>query len=168
LGGLAVRQMRESDLERACEVTRRTVEWLGEREGWRPEQMAHLVADQASPESMGWVLRRHEPFVATVDGVLVGMASAQRCELARLYVDPSHHRRGIGTALFGAVEEGLRGAGCVEMAVKSPPTSVPFYQTMGMVEQGRQPWGADFMSGHQLVLMAKRLAGGGGRRRSDE
>ncbi len=155
--GITIRRMTTDDAEGVRRVTRLALEWLGACEGWSPEQTGHMVADQASPGAMELVLTRQQAWVALLDGVVVGAASAVRCELARLFVDPARHRRGVGTALLRAVEQQMSATGCEGLRAKAPPPSLPFYLAMGMVEEGREPCRAEEMRGHEVVLLSKRF-----------
>jgi N-acetylglutamate synthase-like GNAT family acetyltransferase len=74
--------------------------------------------------------------VAEGDEQIVGVAAWEEINsdllLHGIYVDPQHHRRGIGTALFQAVETAAQNMQLQGIVVKAQKGSEPFYQSLGM------------------------------------
>ena len=83
-----------------------------------PEQIADHITNRAGYET---------PFVAERDGDIVGMACLRLlpclcdrlpyAELTELYVDPAHHRHGVGRALVRQIEEVARAQGAAELVL---------------------------------------------------
>lgn len=80
--------------------------------------------------------------VAECDGAIVGHAYARAGRqnavfLARLYIDPAHQRRGIGTELLVHLLPGFPGARILELSVvKQNRAAVDFYRRCGFVIRG--------------------------------
>jgi len=70
-------------------------------------------------------------------------------DIARLYVDPRHQRRGIGRALFEVLENAIRKNGFGYLT----PSVVPFYQKTGTDAVGRKP--SPYPLGKEAILMGK-------------
>ena len=142
-----VRTMQDDEVAPAQEVIRRSLTWLADREGWSEQQLEVMLTDVASADGIRERRARQQSLVACVEDVVVGVAFVSRNEVSQ----------GVGTALFRAIEEGLRRTGHTELRLKSTATSVPFYQAMGMSVRERLPWRDQLFSGHELTVMAKRL-----------
>jgi len=154
---IEVRIMQDDEVAPAQAVIRRSLAWLADQEGWSEQQLDVMLTDVASADGIRERRARQQSFVACVEGAVVGVAFVSRNEVSHLYVAPRHHRQGVGTALFRAIEEGLRRTGHTELRLKSTATSAPFYQAMGMSVRERLPWRDRLFSGHELTVMAKRL-----------
>jgi GNAT superfamily N-acetyltransferase len=154
---VSVRQMTAHDCERVAEVTGASVRWLADQERWNEAQLAYMLADQTSPETIGHLSATQQWLVACLGNLVVGVVSVCRDDIGRLFVDPAYHRRGVGTALFEAAERSVRDAGFGEMRVRSTPSSAPFYERMGMRTTAREPRRCEEFAGRELLIMTKRL-----------
>jgi GNAT superfamily N-acetyltransferase len=70
--------------------------------------------------------------------LIVGMGELAQGEIARLYVDPSFQRCGIGAAILRRVEDGARGAGLMTLAVRSSRQARSFYVAFGYAPLGER------------------------------
>jgi predicted N-acetyltransferase YhbS len=89
-------------------------------------------------------LQHLEVVVAEEDGTIVGVAAwepasstdAPRARTALLlhgiYVDPAHHRKGVGRRLFRAAEATVHQRQLDGLVVKAQKGSEPFYLSQGM------------------------------------
>lgn len=81
-------------------------------------------------------------FVAELSGEIVGFAACTQDELAWLYVDPAHFRKGIGRALAGHVLQCFPGIRHVEVLSGNAPAQA-LYARLGFsiasTECGRMP-----------------------------
>jgi GNAT superfamily N-acetyltransferase len=70
------------------------------------DEMTYLprIVDQHRPKLGGWIVERHEVWVAEEDGRIVGFAGLRPGLLEHLYVDPAEQNRGIGTSLLDHVK----------------------------------------------------------------
>ncbi|MBD8869231.1 GNAT family N-acetyltransferase [Nocardioides donggukensis] len=81
----------------------------------------------------GWDLSRHETWVATSGGAVVGFASLTGDWLDSLYVLPGHARGGVGSALLGVVM-GLRPQGFSLWVFEQNQPARAFYAAHGLLE----------------------------------
>lgn len=93
----------------------------------------------------------HVPFVAVVDGAVVGMAWQAIVEripgpevwtrrsgmVQSVYVDPAVRDRGIGTELVAALVDAARAAELSYLAVHPTERAMPFYRRLGFAEYER-------------------------------
>ncbi len=121
-----IRKYRPEDLGGMAALFRETVRTVcandyseKEREAW------------ASADTSGWdaSFRAHDTLVAEEEGILVGFADmAEDGYLDRLYVHKDHQRRGIASALCGALEERCRAS---VFTVHASKTARPFFEKRG-------------------------------------
>jgi putative acetyltransferase len=73
------------------------------------DEMTYLprIVDEDRPKLGGWIVERHEVWVAEEDGRIVGFAGLHPGLLEHLYVEPTEQNRGIGTALLEHVKASL-------------------------------------------------------------
>jgi putative acetyltransferase len=73
------------------------------------DEMTYLprIVDKDRPKLGGWIVERHEVWVAEEDGRIVGFAGLHPGLLEHLYVEPTEQNRGIGTALLEHVKASL-------------------------------------------------------------
>lgn len=92
------------------------------------------------------------------DGTILGLAAIRENEIARLYVHPSQHGRGVGTALFQAAEAVIRDAGFTEVTVAAlVESAAAFYRARGMHEVGRQAYEPEIFGAREVVLLARKV-----------
>jgi GNAT superfamily N-acetyltransferase len=70
------------------------------------DEMTYLprIVDEDRPRLGGWIVERHEVWVAEQEGRIVGFAGLNPGLLEHLYVDPTEQNRGVGTALLDHVK----------------------------------------------------------------
>ena len=82
------------------------------------------------------------PFVAELGGEIAGFAACTQEELAWLYVDPAHFRKGVGRALAEHALQRFPGIRRVEVLSGNAPAKA-LYARLGFVtaatERGRMP-----------------------------
>jgi len=84
--------------------------------------------------------------VAELRGGCVGVAeisfAGKKAELSKLFVDPAHHREGVGHALFDWAREEAARRGARVLALDADPAAAPFYEKMGARMVGSSPSGS--------------------------
>lgn len=77
---------------------------------------------------------------------LVGVAQVSNaddgCFLEKLFVNPSHMKKGIGRKLFEWSQSAAQKLGASQMIVEADPDAVPFYMAMNCEEAGSAPSGS--------------------------
>lgn len=128
---------------------------------WYTARQIDSWAANIVPEAYLPYIAASEFFVAVDDeqGV-IGFASVDRnnCEVASMYVDPPHVRRGVGRRLMTTIEESAREANITRLEVTAAINALPFYRAVGfsLIEHGtsRTREGVEMPCGR----MAKELA----------
>lgn len=71
-------------------------------------------------------------WIAALDGgPVIGFASWRRDELVSLFVDPAHHGRGVGDALFNACERDAAKYGHTPRRLTATLNAVSYYEARG-------------------------------------
>lgn len=111
--------------------------WLATREpAVYSEEMQHelMVVAEEDDEVIGW-----------------GAFNADKREITNVFVDPPHHRRGIGSAILSVLEDAARHAGLDAVQLQATGTAIDFYLAVGY--QGDPP----VEPGAEWALMKKAL-----------
>lgn len=152
-----IEPMTNADRGEVSELLRACFHWPADREGFTDRQRAFLVGPRSNEATLRNESRTRPHLVARgADGTLLGMAAVRENEIARLYVHPRHHGRGVGTALFRATEALIHQAGFAEVTVAAlVENAAAFYRAQGMREVGRQPYEPEIFGDREVVLLAK-------------
>ena len=152
-----IEPMTDADHAEVSELLRECFDWLADREGFTDRQREFLVGPRSGAETL-WEESRTRPHLVArdQDGTIMGMAAIRENEIARLYVHPQYHGRGVGKALFHAAESVVREVGFSEVTVAAlVEDSAAFYRARGMREVGRQPYEPEIFGDREVVLLAK-------------
>ena len=133
--------------------------WLAEQERWGDEALKEILQCRASIETIQAEAHSQRWMIATIAEQTVGVVAVDRDEIARLYVDPAQHRRGIGARLFKTALELISEAGYGEAILGSNESALPFYRDMGMTITAQKPYGLSAFAGHTVYLMAGPASG---------
>lgn len=154
-----IEPMTDADHAEVSELLGACFNWLADREGFTERQREFLVGPRSSADTLRAESRTRPHLVArAADGTILGMAAVRDNEVARLYVHPKYHGRGVGQALFAAAESMIRDAGHAELTVAAlVDSAAAFYRARGMHETGRQPYEPEIFGDRQVVLLAKPL-----------
>jgi phosphinothricin acetyltransferase len=137
-----VRAARESDLEAIRDIVNWAIENTHYNFNTEPQTLAHWQAEYAAGRDLyPWL-------VAEVDDEVVGMAIASRykgrCAYdwtaeVTVYVSHLHHRRGVGTALYGRLLPTLEAQGfhaLIGVIAVPNPGSIALHERCGFVNAG--------------------------------
>jgi ribosomal protein S18 acetylase RimI-like enzyme len=152
-----IEPMTDADHAEVSELLRACFNWLAEREGFTDRQREFLVGPRSSAETLQIECQTRPHLVARdQDRTILGMAAIRENEIARLYVHPQYHGRGVGKALFQAAESVIHQAGFTEVTVAAlVDSAAAFYRARGMHEIGRQPYEPQIFGEREVVLLAK-------------
>lgn len=89
-----------------------------------------LIPDEDRPKLGGWIVERHEVWVAEEDGTIVGFAGLDPGKLEHLYVDPGAQNRGLGAELLDHAKR-LRPGGLQLWAFQKNEGARRFYERHG-------------------------------------
>lgn len=155
-----IEPMTSADLVVVSDLLRATFNWLADQERFTDQQRAFLVGPRSNVETIRDEARTRPHLVARdADGTILGMAAVRDNEVARLYVHPRHHGRGVGGALFRAAEQLIREAGHAEVTVAAlVESAAAFYRARGMREIGRQTYAPEIFGDREVVLLSKPIA----------
>ncbi len=99
-------------------------------------------------------------FVAEQDGAIVGLAACTEDELAWLYVDPAHMRRGIGRSLVNYAVQKYPGIHELEVLVGNEPAKALYEQAgfeVAHTAAGKMPGNESFSV--RVYVMTRRIDG---------
>ncbi|HEX6083251.1 MAG TPA: GNAT family N-acetyltransferase [Thermoanaerobaculia bacterium] len=121
---IEIRRAVSTDSERATELARIAKAHWGYPADWLASWDADLKITTDDIE-------RHRTFVASVEDYVVGICQLQESEqhafLEHVWVDPSHHRKGIGRALVQHARASAPGV----LTVVADPHAEEFYLRLG-------------------------------------
>ena len=156
---MLIEKMTAEDIPEVSELLQACFRWLAEREGFTPPQTAFLVDERSSIETVREESKTRPHLVARETGAILGVVAIKGNEIARLYVHPRYHRRGVGKALFDAGIALIRDAGHAQATVAAlVDSAAAFYRSMGMTETGRQVYKPEVFLGREVILLAKPIA----------
>ncbi len=152
-----IEPMMDTDYAEVSELLRACFNWLADREGFTERQREFLVGPRSGVETLRIESQTRPHFVARdLENTILGMAAIRENEIARLYVHPKYHGRGVGKALFQAAESAICKSGFTEVTVAAlAENAAAFYRALGMREISRQPYEPQIFGERQVVLLAK-------------
>jgi putative acetyltransferase len=154
---MKIRRARTEDLQGVAAVHRASILGLCAQR-YSVVQLSQWT-DALRPEGYAALLVRREFLVAEQDGELLGFGVLDLGEslVNATYVSPKVVRRGVGRRLLEAMETIARQQGVARLQLSSTLNAVPFYQSLGYLQQGagtnRLPTGVEL----PCIVMAKNL-----------
>jgi GNAT superfamily N-acetyltransferase len=146
--------MTPADLPAVSLLLGRTYAVLAEREGLSREQKQYLVSERGSVECLTRESRDQRYILAWNRAKIVGVVAVSGDLIGKLYVDPDHHRKGVGRLLYETAERSIRGAGHAKVRLAAFPTAIPFYEKMGLAVVGEKAARGP-LAGRSVILMEK-------------
>jgi len=127
---ISLRSYRPADLPAVCRLFYETVHTVcandyaqRELDAWAPEKVDLAAWNRALRESLC--------VIATVGDEIVGFANLAGDYLDRIYVHAAWQRRGVGSAMVGALERAARKRGIVSIYTDASITARPFFRALG-------------------------------------
>jgi ribosomal protein S18 acetylase RimI-like enzyme len=153
---IVIRRMVTDDIGRVSELNCGCYSWLGEKNGFTTDQVDFLLTQRGNIETIAKESKSQVYLVVCINDTIAGMTAVNGNEIAKLFVNPNYHRKGIGTKLFNAAEKIMAGAGYNEMiAGVMACSAIGFYEKMGMSKYGEKESGAGAFAGYKIPLMRK-------------
>ena len=142
-----IRSYRDSDAERCCEIVIACLPLLTDmNKAARDWVRAKNVAEAVNRE-----LSSLFTVVYTEGDLVVGFGALAEAEVKRVYIDPAHQHRGIGTLLVTTLEEEAVRRRLRSVHLTSRPDAVSFYLELGYSIDDRETYiidGAEFTVVH--------------------
>jgi ribosomal protein S18 acetylase RimI-like enzyme len=161
---LTIRRAVAGDVDTICDITRET--WLDTYGSWYSEEtQRRILAVWIYPPQLAAAIDNPAAFIAVASNEsakIVGVLSARirdetRPWIARLYVLPTHQRRGCGTALVGALMAECPNAETLRLEVQvGNDKGLRYWQHQGFVKTGSRE---ESVAGEtmKLIEMEKRM-----------
>ena len=129
---ITIRAMTEADDEIVSQIAAACYRFTARPDRLTEEQLNGALREWCTPEYMSVSRTKDIAVVAEIDGEIVGVAATHGDSLEMMFVDPSHHRKGVGRALFRSAEQTVARCGHSALRVKTTDSALPFYTAMGM------------------------------------
>lgn len=150
--------MNEQDIEHVSELLCACYRWMGERDNLNSDELRFLVEKRGSVDTIRDEMINQQYLVACDGDDVIGMVAVKKNDIAKMYVHPDHHRRGVGKRLFAAAERIIAGAGYDTLTTSAfGEAPVPFYESMGMTVTRRFQGRPAVMSGRWAYVLKKDL-----------
>ena len=126
-----VRSLEPADVPAVAELFTKTVRSVNTRD-YTPEQVEVWAPRPPDVGAWGRSFVGRTALVVEVDGEVAGFGDLQAGGyLDRLYVHRDHQRRGIATALAGALEAEAARQGAAAVTADASITALPFFERRG-------------------------------------
>jgi ribosomal protein S18 acetylase RimI-like enzyme len=156
---LIIRDMNDDDLPEVSRVVCACYVWLAGKEGYTSEEMARLISERGSVEAIASQQKECHFMVADAGGKIMGIAATSKNIITKLYIDPEHFRKGIGSRLFDAAEKHIANDGYNDIFLGAFPVSAGFYEAKGMELEERKVTTGGPIKGRMILLYRKVIAG---------
>ena len=154
---LEIREMKDENLPRVSQIVSAGYRWLAEREEFTQEELDRLVSQRGSKQAIRSQSLEYRFLVAIKADLIVGVVAIKKNEVTKLYVDSEFHRQGIGATLFRAAEEIIAQDGHKELFLGAFPSSVPFYEAIGLRVSSAEVKRCGLLAGRQCAIMKRAL-----------
>lgn len=129
---IMIRQLAEADDDVASQIAAACYRFTAGPDQLTEIQVNGAIREWCTPEYMAISRAKDVAIVAEIDGKVVGLAATRGDSLQAMFVDPRHHRKGVGRALFHSAVQTVAKCGHSALRVKTTKSALPFYAAMGM------------------------------------
>ena len=136
---VTVRRAEPRDAEAAVDVVRRSItELCGADHKGDPDTLGKWLSNKTPRHFLGWLENRDNFCAVAVEGdAILGVALINRGgEISLFYLAPNVQRRGIGRALYAALEEQARKWELESLHLNSTVGARAFYEALGFEPTG--------------------------------
>jgi ribosomal protein S18 acetylase RimI-like enzyme len=155
---ITIRDMNDDDLPEVSRVVCACYVWLAGKEGYTPEETACLIRERGSIEALVSQQKECHFMVADAGGKIKGIAATSKNIITKLYIDPEHFRKGIGSQLFDCAEKHISSEGYNDIFLGAFPVSAGFYEAKGMELEEKKFTTGGPIKGRMIWLYRKEIA----------
>jgi putative acetyltransferase len=151
-----IRRFESADAEDVARIRAATITQLTE---FYDRAALEAWAGSIGAEDFKRTANEYHRFVAMEDGKILGYGDWKpgSNEFAGIYIDPEAQGKGVGSALFDAIEADARAAGAPRLWANATKNARTFYEKHGFSEEGEGYYQAgDYHI--RTLMMGKRLA----------
>lgn len=153
---MEIRRFTDEDAEDTARIRAATITQLTE---FYEREALEAWAGSITAEDFKRSANEYHRFVAVEDGRILGYGDWKPAsnEFAGIYIDPDAQGKGVGSALFDAIESDAREAGAPRLWANATKNARGFYERHGFMEEGEGYYEAD---GYRIrtLMMGKRLS----------
>ncbi|SFC60512.1 Acetyltransferase, GNAT family [Polaromonas sp. OV174] len=136
--GLRIRNFRAGDEAALRAVFHASIHGLAGRD-YSPEQLNAWAPLDYDAAPWGERMRANQPFVAEIDGEVVGYADLQASGyIDHFFVAATHAGRGVGAALMAHIHQAAARGGITRLFADVSLRAEPFFSRHGFVLEARQ------------------------------
>jgi GNAT superfamily N-acetyltransferase len=127
---MEIRRTRDEDYVAIADLRRSTIRCVNSND--YPEQVINGWSSTVEAKDLGESASQCKRWVAIENNNVVGFCEhTLACEIARVYVQTDHLRKGIGSGLLKVAEDSLKEQGCLQISIESTITAKEFYSVNG-------------------------------------
>ncbi len=156
---IVIRDMRKNDIAAISDIICACYRWLAEMEGYTTRETSLLIEKRGSCKALTEQQRECHFIVAEINDELKGASSIHKNEIMKLYVDPNHFCKGIGSALFTYAEKIIAEQGYDNILLGAFPSSAGFYEAMGMELENEKISAGGPLKGRRILIYSKIISG---------
>lgn len=131
-----IRNARPEDAQMLTDLALRSKRAWGYSEAFMTAVMPDMIVHER-------YLTEEHGFVAEERGVPIGYAIVridnEDAYLRDLFIEPSHFKKGVGSALFHHASDVARANGARTLTLCGDPNAIGFYERLGMSAVGEEP-----------------------------
>lgn len=152
---MEIRRFEESDAEAVAQIRAATITQLTE---FYEREALETWAGAIGADDFKRSAAEYHRFVAIEDGKILGYGDWRPStnEFAGIYISPDAQGRGVGSALFDAIEADAREAGAPRLWANATKNAQGFYEAHGFMEEGEGYYEAGEFK-IRTLMMGKRL-----------
>jgi ribosomal protein S18 acetylase RimI-like enzyme len=154
---IVIRDMRKNDIAAISDIICACYRWLAQMEGYTAEETSNLIEKRGSCKALTKQQQECHFIAAEINDELTGAVSIRKNEIMKLYVDPNHFRRGIGSALFAYAENIIAIRGYDNILLGAFPSSAGFYEAMGMELENEKISAGGPIKGQRILAYGKKI-----------
>jgi putative acetyltransferase len=153
---MEIRRFEEADAEEVARIRAATITQLTE---FYERAALEAWAGQIGAEDFKKSASEYHRFIAIEDGKILGYGDWKPAtnEFAGIYIDPDAQGKGVGSALFDAIEADARASGAPRLWANATKNAQGFYERHKFMEEGE---GYYEVGEYRIrtIMMGKRLS----------